>query len=236
MERGEKAAMLVPMVAERTSRRPQRVAAGFTRAEGATMTQDEGYTIGELARLAGVTPRTIRFYTAEGLLPPPETRGRYARYGQAHLRRLERIAELKSAYLPLSAIRERLREGTPGAQPGGAQAASPGAPSTVGLPGPRRGRLAEAGAAYMHAGGEPIGGNPFWLTPARLQTGRVEFFPADHEPLDAESPPDAAPTRWQRVVLAPGVELHVREPISQRRRAALDALIAAARDQLRAEE
>jgi len=33
------------------------------------------YTIGQLAELAGVTPRTIRYYTAEELLPRPDARG-----------------------------------------------------------------------------------------------------------------------------------------------------------------
>src|SRR5438045_3652795 len=32
-------------------------------------------TIAELAARAGVTPRTIRYYVAEGLLPPPGGRG-----------------------------------------------------------------------------------------------------------------------------------------------------------------
>ena len=44
------------------------------------MSEEATYTIGELAERAGVTPRTIRYYTAEGLLPRPDTRGQYARY------------------------------------------------------------------------------------------------------------------------------------------------------------
>src|SRR5215210_3511520 len=74
------------------------------------MTGEPSYTIGELAGMAGVTPRTIRYYTAEGLLPPPDTRGRYALYGEDHLRRLQLIARLKDAYLPLSEIRARLEQ------------------------------------------------------------------------------------------------------------------------------
>jgi DNA-binding transcriptional MerR regulator len=72
------------------------------------MTHDTLYTIGELAEAAEVTPRTIRYYTAEGLLPPPDTRGRYALYGGAHLLRLRLIARLKEAYLPLGEIKARM--------------------------------------------------------------------------------------------------------------------------------
>src|SRR5438046_10688074 len=72
------------------------------------MIEETLYTIGELADAAGVTTRTIRYYTAEGLLPPPDTRGRHALYSTDHLRRLQLIARLKDAYLPLSEIKARL--------------------------------------------------------------------------------------------------------------------------------
>lgn len=199
------------------------------------MAEEEHYTIGELARLAGVTPRTIRYYTVEGLLPPPEARGRYARYGPEHLRRLQRIAELKASYLPLSVIRGRLEQEAAGRGRAADTTPSPGGQPGPELPQPpRRGRIAESGAAYMQAG-VTSGAEPFRLTPAPLQKGRVDFFPTDEEPLggDEEAGP---PSRWQRVSLARDVELWVREPISPRRRAQLDELIAAARDCLAAEE
>ncbi len=42
--------------------------------------------IGELAKTAGVTPDTIRYYEREGLLPPPErTPSGYRDYGPAAL-------------------------------------------------------------------------------------------------------------------------------------------------------
>jgi DNA-binding transcriptional MerR regulator len=71
---------------------------------------DDGptYSIGELAAAADVTPRTIRYYAAEGLLPAPEMRGKYAVYNEDHLNRLRLIAQLKAAYFPLSVIKERL--------------------------------------------------------------------------------------------------------------------------------
>jgi DNA-binding transcriptional MerR regulator len=92
------------------------------------MEPEAGLLIGELARLAGVTPRTIRYYVSEGLLPPPTMRGTYAHYGGEHLRLLRLIARLKEAYLPLSAIHGRLAtmsaaeaERLLGERPGGEQ-------------------------------------------------------------------------------------------------------------------
>lgn len=72
------------------------------------MAEETLYTIGQLAELAGVTPRTIRYYTAEGLLPRPDARGQYALYGEQHLLRLQLIARLKETYLPLSEIKARI--------------------------------------------------------------------------------------------------------------------------------
>ena len=71
---------------------------------------DERYTLQELADAAGVSPRTVRYYIAEGLLPPPEPAGHRTSYTGAHLLRLNLIGLLKEAYLPLKEIRTRLAE------------------------------------------------------------------------------------------------------------------------------
>ena len=52
--------------------------------------------------------RTIRYYIAEGLLPPPVGTGPRSAYTAGHLDRLRLIARLKAAYLPLKEIRRRL--------------------------------------------------------------------------------------------------------------------------------
>lgn len=184
------------------------------------MTEEPAYSIGELAQRAGVTPRTIRYYTAEGLLPSPETRGRYASYTDAHLQRLALIAELKAQYLPLHVIRERLD----------AESAPP-APRDTRSPfalGPRAaGRSNTAGGPELRAVAG-LGGEEY-----PLQLGRYQFFPYTPDPAqDTAQEPLAPAEHWQRVVITPGVELHVREPLSAARRERLAALIAAARDQL----
>ncbi len=67
-----------------------------------------------LAARSGITPRTIRYYQSEGLLPQPSRVGREARYGEAHVERLRLIATLQDRGLRLSAIGELLRSGASG--------------------------------------------------------------------------------------------------------------------------
>ena len=62
------------------------------------------FTIDELAARTGMTVRTVRFYAAEGLLPPPERRGRLAFYGQRHRMRLDLIRTLQEHGYTLAAI------------------------------------------------------------------------------------------------------------------------------------
>lgn len=71
------------------------------------------YSLDELSREAGVTPRTVRYYIAEGLLPPPDSTGRNARYSQDHLDRLLLIGGFKEQYLPLKEIRARITSMSP---------------------------------------------------------------------------------------------------------------------------
>jgi DNA-binding transcriptional MerR regulator len=52
------------------------------------------YRAAELAELAGITTRTLRFYRERKLLPPPRREGRVAYYNEHHLARLRTIAGL----------------------------------------------------------------------------------------------------------------------------------------------
>ena len=67
------------------------------------------YTPGELAKLTGVTPRTIRYYDQRGLLKP-ESRSEegYRLYGSDALLRMQRITMLKFAGFSLGEIRDAL--------------------------------------------------------------------------------------------------------------------------------
>ncbi|MFB7664272.1 MerR family transcriptional regulator [Kitasatospora sp. NPDC056138] len=68
-------------------------------------------TVDELAARAGVTVRTLRFYSTKGLLPPPELGPRrVGLYGAEHLGRLELIEELQRQGLTLAAIERYLAQ------------------------------------------------------------------------------------------------------------------------------
>ncbi len=153
----------------------------------------ERYRLGELARLTGLTPRTIRYYIAEGLLPPPEGLGPAAAYTAGHRDRLALIAALKGRYLPLGEIRHRLA-----------------ALSDAEV----RDHLRREGRAPAPLAGEEA---------APPQGVTAQSAPGESGAFARE--------RWERVPLAEGVELHVRE---DRRREAtpLEALIRHARDLL----
>jgi DNA-binding transcriptional MerR regulator len=62
------------------------------------------YTIDDLAAVAGIPSRTIRFYQSRGALMSPERRGRVAYYGRPHLERLKLIAQLQDRGLRIDAI------------------------------------------------------------------------------------------------------------------------------------
>ena len=66
------------------------------------------YDLAELSDRARVTPRTVRYYIQQGLLPAPGATGPGAKYGEAHLNRLRLIHRLQQAHLPLAEIRRRL--------------------------------------------------------------------------------------------------------------------------------
>jgi hypothetical protein len=69
------------------------------------MTSEVRYAIGDLARLAGVSRRTVRYYVQEGLIPPPFGVGRGNHYGQDHLDQILRVKAMQEAGRTLDEIR-----------------------------------------------------------------------------------------------------------------------------------
>jgi DNA-binding transcriptional MerR regulator len=201
---------------------------------------DEPYTIADLARLADVTPRTIRYYVAQGLLPSPGAAGPATRYGEGHLARLRLIRRLQREHRPLAEIRVRLeRMGD-----GDVEAAL--VASEQALPEPPRGT--DATLVYVRdlmtrAGVAPrFYGQPS-ATPAPLanrmefQPGAPDMFPVRETPgplpsvpapsSPAETPATLAPlvpapreviadrSTWERLSITPDVEIHVRRPLDR---------------------
>ncbi|MDT0610031.1 MerR family transcriptional regulator [Streptomyces lancefieldiae] len=70
------------------------------------MTQKREYRMEELARRAGITVRTLRFYRERKLIPPPRREGRIAWYDDHHLARLRTIAALLERGHTLNGIAE----------------------------------------------------------------------------------------------------------------------------------
>ncbi|MCY0959784.1 MerR family transcriptional regulator [Streptomyces sp. H27-H5] len=74
-----------------------------------TQAPEPTLTVDELAARAGVTVRTVRFYSTRGLLPPPVIGPRrVGHYGPEHLSRLALIEELQHQGMTLSAIERYL--------------------------------------------------------------------------------------------------------------------------------
>ncbi|QSH42429.1 MerR family transcriptional regulator [Lentisphaerota bacterium ZTH] len=66
------------------------------------------FNIDYLAKKAGVTRRTVRYYIQRGLLPPPLGRKRGAYYTDAHYERLQLILKLSAKGVPLFQIKRML--------------------------------------------------------------------------------------------------------------------------------
>ncbi len=186
--------------------------------------EPETMLIGELAERAGVTVRTIRYYTDEGLLPQPEAQGKYAYYTQAHLFRLDLIRQLKDAYLPLREIRQVLQALTdeqvvqrlhlsPHVGPQKAAASAPPPPAPVS---PTHLQPARSGAAALEYLRRVTDAQKRYKTPASQPPAPGSS--ALDSPRSADLPSDKAfPTEWKRIELAPGVELNVRQPLEPAR-------------------
>jgi len=205
------------------------------------MSTDASYTIGELARAAGVTRRTIHYYVAQGLLPPPQSGGRAASYTVKHLQRLELIRLLKQEFLPLHEIKALLD----GLDDEAVQSLL--SEKRAATPTPARETAKEYLRALLHP---PDRSSPLLrqraadradilaapLPPAQMPAERAGPFlkariargtAASYAPqAERQGPPEIASV-WQRYQLHPDLELHVRRPLTDAALSArLEGLIA----------
>ncbi len=74
--------------------------------------QEAQYSVAELARLGGVSRRSVRYYVQEGLLPAPLGLGRGRHYGRAHLEGLLKIKSMQERGMSLAEIRRELSQGS----------------------------------------------------------------------------------------------------------------------------
>ena len=174
--------------------------------------------IGELAARAGTTVRTVRYYVAQGLLPGPVGAGPRSAYALEHLVRLGAIRALKARYLPLAEIRRRLaRMSTAALEALAATPEETEATDAVGVPlaaGPLSPSVESTG---RRATAPRAGWAGFGLPSARRE---LERGGASSTPV-----PQLGSNVWQRVLLAPGVELSFQLSGDADRDAALVELI-----------
>jgi DNA-binding transcriptional MerR regulator len=173
---------------------------------------DDRYSLTELADLAGVTPRTVRYYLGQGLLPAVGQTGPGSKYDAGHLTRLRLIRRLQAEHLPLAEIRRQLEPLDDGAIRDLAGEAGPTPP-------------ADSALEYLRA---VLGGTP---APPSRQLDAAESSARSCGPVPA---PVAAVehSQWERVVLSPGIELHIRRPLTRARNKGVDRLITIARELL----
>ncbi len=202
------------------------------------MPAENEYSLQDLADLTEVTPRTIRYYVAQGLLSSPEGAGPGTRYSEGHLVRLRLIRQLQREHLPLAEIRARI---------GGLDDEA----ITELLEAPTAAGVNESAVDYIRA---VLGGG---VAPGQMQapapTPEPSFLRRMALPdmrADASTPPPSAPgpgtpdapatatpsipdrSQWDRISLAPDIELHIRRPLSRLQNKRVDRLLAIARQLL----
>jgi DNA-binding transcriptional MerR regulator len=69
------------------------------------------YSLNEIATLAGLSGRTVRYYIELGLVDRPDGETRAATYGPRHLERLVQIRKWQESGLSLDEIREAIEHG-----------------------------------------------------------------------------------------------------------------------------
>ena len=212
----------------------------------------ERMTLSELTTAADVSVRTVRYYIAEGLLPPPEGSGPGSSYTPGHLDRLLLIQRLKEAYLPLKEIRRRLsglsddevRSLLAAGETGGAPATS----ATAGmlydesLAGARDYlALLESGEEYrtepmalqFPAAAAPVEAalaeSDLRPKPARSRGPRAAGTPALASSRRAESVASPGTGLWHRIPLGAEAELVISDRVYDRHRDRIDWLVRWAR-------
>ena len=176
-------------------------------------------SLSELASAAQVSPRTIRYYIAEGLLRSPGS-GPQARYDESHVKRIRVIKQLQKSHLPLAEIRNRLR---------------PLSDEEVGgLVEERQASIADTSALdYVRTALSSRAAPPPQMSVAEASFASAAG-PMPNLPTQAQSP---APDRshWERISLDPDIELHIRRPLTRQHNRAVSRIIGTAREILEEE-
>jgi DNA-binding transcriptional MerR regulator len=195
------------------------------------------YSLTELANVAGVSVRTVRYYLAQGLLPSPVQQGPNTRYTDVHLDRLRVIKRLQAAHLPLAEIRRQLEGVTEDklaslaeSAPAYEEPADSALDYIESLLQPRA-ALATTVPPFPRAAPASEVAMPVWK---RAVMPATDFSPPP-PPQPSQPPPDSERTQWERIALDPDIELHIRRPLTRQHNKQVERLIKIARELLKEE-
>lgn len=167
---------------------------------------DRSYLIHELAEITGVSLRTIRFYIEKGLLPEPPVKGRYAAYSDEYVDRIKLIRLLKNQRLPLDEIREQI----------------------AGL------SHDEVREALKRVDDRRAAGPQKPLPGVKRETGLIREV---NDYLNSRRPVGVKPLFhgkvWERVIIGPGIELHIHRTVDARQIRKIQEIIDFARRKLK---
>ncbi len=213
------------------------------------MSQPISYSLKDLCRMAAVTERTVRFYIQEELLPPPSGVRQFSRYSQEHLTRLKIIRCLKASYLPLTEIKTLLKDKSLaeldelGRQLGLTEESGEEGPQASASSGQLN--IIYNTGKILNWPSERASNQPLELSPAmnlvddmastpparRLpgQPFRLGLQPPVFFPNEKEADEVLMGENWERITLAPGVELQVQKKVIREQRETLEELVETAR-------
>lgn len=154
----------------------------------------------DLCEALDVTPRTVRYYIQQGLLPPPTGAGAGAAYADAHVDRLRVIKALQKEHLPLAEIRARLDA------VGGGDVSALIAPPPTGK---------SDAMSYIRA--------------ALTQKSPVMVVSEPSSPGQAPLFTSARRSTWERYAVTADIEVHIRRPLDRESNRKLERLLDMAR-------
>jgi len=174
---------------------------------------DDEVTLTELAEQTGESTRTLRFYVMQGLLRGPDASGPRARYPFEYVARVRWIRERQSEGLSLGRIARDLQALDAAGLP------LPTSSHDGPVEAPARASAGSSAVDYLRHAGLLPGHSPPAAAPAAV-------------PAPAAVDASADPTRstWEHVLIADGVELHVRRPLDPFTQRRVKQLLQQARD------
>jgi len=170
------------------------------------MIEDEELTLKELVEESGVSERTVRYYMANGIIPPAPRSGPGVRYPRGHLTRLRLVRRWQEENLPLEQIRKLLAD----------------------LTDVEVERLYQKEVRTPEPEPEARGSAADYVKKALARSATRPRMPTQL-PLDEPTEAPVARSTWERYVVDDDVEIHVRRPLSTPQNRRVDALLKEAR-------